>query len=72
MSNERAFDIVSRFVKEELGIESLDYWDEAPDFSSLGHYQPFLPEDWRSEVADGHTRQGYWEWVGAQLGIYEV
>lgn len=30
------------------------YWDEHPDH---------LVGDWKYEVANSDTRQGYWEWV---------
>ena len=30
---------------------------------------PDIPvEDWKSEVANGDTRLGYWEWVSNALG----
>ena len=35
--------------------EPMNYWSEHP-----------LAEDWRYEVANGDTRQGFWEWLEAQ------
>ena len=32
-----------------------------------GEDERYPVEDWQYEVANGHTRQGYWEWV--QHGI---
>lgn len=34
------------------------YWGEHPDYPV---------EDWRREVGNDDTRQGYWEWVESQL-----
>lgn len=34
-----------------------DYWGEDPTWSL---------EDWRYEVNNNDTRQGYWEWVATQ------
>ncbi len=40
-----------------------DYWSE----------DPAMPlADWQHEVANGDTRQGYWEWVLAQKGELEL
>lgn len=71
MSNKSVFDLVSRFAKEERGVE-VDYWGDAQDFFFAVGHQVFSPEEWRVEVANGDTRQGYWECVAAQLGIYEI
>ena len=35
-----------------------DYWSSHPLYPV---------DDWQYEVANGDTRQGYWEWVGAKL-----
>jgi len=31
-----------------------DYWGEHPDY---------LVEDWQYLIANGDTREGYWDWV---------
>ena len=29
---------------------------------------PFYPlESWQHEVAEGYTRQGYWDWINSQI-----
>ena len=43
---------MSRFCDSHGG-----YWGEHPDHPV---------SDWRSEVDNGDTRQGYWEWVESQ------
>lgn len=40
-----------------IGQGSREYWEEDPDHPA---------DDWRYAVTNGDTRQGYWEWVGAQ------
>lgn len=35
-------------------IEEYGYWEEHQDYPVY---------DWRVQVADNSTRQGYWEWV---------
>lgn len=46
----------------EITAESLrdqyGYWAEHPDFA---------PMDWQYEVANGDTRQGYWDWVQGKV-----
>lgn len=37
--------------------ETYDYWDEHPEHSVA---------DWQHEVANGDTREGYWEWCAEQ------
>jgi len=37
----------------------MDYWDNSVD--------DYPVQDWQLEVANGDTRQGYWEWVEARL-----
>jgi len=44
-------------------IDIAGYWAEHPDYSV---------DDWQYEVANGDTRQGYWWWVAAQLGVIEL
>ncbi len=39
--------------KAEL-LERFGYWGEHPDYPL---------SDWRYEVTNDHTRQGYWNWV---------
>ena len=41
-------------IDENTPVYPYNYWNEHPDFPSA---------DWRYEVADRETRQGYWEWV---------
>lgn len=41
-------------IKEQCG----GYWSEHPDFPS---------SDWRYEVENGDTRQGYWQWVESKI-----
>jgi hypothetical protein len=47
---------------EEL-IELYGYWGEHPDYSAA---------DWRYEVLENYTRQGYWQWVARaqELGTF--
>jgi len=40
---------IIRLMKQHGG-----YWGEHPDYPD---------NDWRREVQDENTRQGYWEWV---------
>ena len=37
------------------------YWDEHITWSS---------DDWKTEVENGDTRHGYWEWVANQIEIH--
>lgn len=39
-------------------VEGFDYWDHHPVHSIF---------DWQYEVANGDTRQGYWEWVRGRM-----
>jgi len=60
-SKPNAFNLVNKTRK--LFEPPLDYWGS----------HPAMPvEDWRDEVAEGATRQGYWEWVAAQMGLIEI
>ena len=38
--------------------EQFGYWEEHPEYPS---------SDWRTEVEEQATRQGYWEWVAEQI-----
>lgn len=46
---------MSRFCDDHGG-----YWGEHPDFPV---------EDWQYGVRNDDTRQGYWEWVQAQIEV---
>lgn len=54
----------SRDTEEPTGADALaehyGYWQDHPTFSA---------EDWRYEVANGDTRQSYWDWVAAQVAL---
>ena len=41
-------------VKEGCG----GYWEEHP---------VYLVADWKYEIANGDTREGYWEWVAIKV-----
>ena len=46
----------------------LDYMHAYKD--KLGYWEPYPGHelaDWRSEVANDDTRQGYWEWVEGRI-----
>lgn len=45
-------------IREEAG----GFWEQHPSHSV---------EDWQSEVANGDTRLGYWEWVACQIEVAE-
>lgn len=32
-----------------------------------GEHPDFPEEDWRTAVADGETREGYWDWVVSEM-----
>ena len=52
-----AFDLVHNYLLEKQGID-LDYW---------GEWKPLPVSDWKYEVANNDTRQGYWDWVQSRL-----
>ena len=52
MSIPKSIDLLSDLA------DNYDYWDEHPDFPS---------SDWRYEVANEDTREGYWFWVAAKI-----
>lgn len=43
--------------RAEHPAEPIEYWGEAD--------RQYPEADWQRDVADGNTRQGYWEWVAA-------
>ncbi len=45
-------------IKEVRDARKNDFWSE---------YEEYPIEDWKNEVANGDTRNGYWEWVEAQI-----
>lgn len=49
--------VVRRLYPTNEPREPEDYWADHPIYSA---------EDWRYEVANGDTRQGYWEWVASK------
>lgn len=60
---------------ELIGLRSRDA-EEPTDAGALaeryGYWQdhPKYPvEDWRFEVANGDSRQSYWDWVAAQVAL---
>jgi hypothetical protein len=61
MSEDQIRDYVASLVQAgeqaAIGQGSRGYWEEDPDHPA---------EDWRYAVANGDTRHGYWEWVGAR------
>lgn len=42
------------------GLAPMPAWGEHPELSM---------REWQHEVANGDTRQGYWEWVQHQLEL---
>lgn len=32
-----------------------------------GEHHTYIPADWRTEVENGDTRLGYWEWVASKI-----
>jgi len=46
-----------KYTSGDLG-EKYDYWEEHPMFPAA---------DWRYEVANYNTRQGYWEYVESEV-----
>lgn len=45
--------------RETPELQQFDsYWDQHPDYPV---------EDWQSEVANGDTRLGYWDWLLCQM-----
>lgn len=34
-------------------------------------FEGYPVEDWQHEVSEGHTRNGYWEWVRAKIDAGE-
>lgn len=61
LSNEEICAFVANIIhageQASIGQGAHEYWEEDPDHNA---------EDWRYAVANGDTRHGYWEWVGAQ------
>ena len=50
-------------MKDNDPPEGFEYW---------GNGHPEFPvEDWKTEVNNGDTRLGYWEWVKHQTGECE-
>ena len=47
-------DALISVIKAELANNTLSHWDA---------FDPYPPSDWMSEVANGDTRRGYWDWV---------
>ena len=44
-------------LKQEL-VWNYGYWGEHPDYPH---------SDWKYEVDNGDTREGYWEWVARRI-----
>ena len=61
-SNVEGFELVLIYDRTHItprdGYTGLDWWgDEHPDYPR---------EDWRHEVIDGNTIQGYWTWAASR------